>query len=125
MNATRLYHRELGIPEWAKRQIAALPKLNLGYSQHAKRACLDDRFGAILNPLLVYFPVLDHVVEVETVQSQVIKFVVRVPYDAVRDLILAICVDKVAPNHGFVKTLWSNMRSDKHSTLDASKYCRP
>ena len=45
--------------------------------------------------------------------------VVRRPADSRRSLVMVILID------GTVKTLWTNLNSDQHATLDSSKFSRP
>ena len=47
------------------------------------------------------------------------KIVIRVPYDRHQDISFVIISDN------FVKTAWLNKNTDKHFTLDKSKYMRP
>ena len=46
----------------------------------------------------------------------VVKQVWRQPLDEQRDLVLVIS------SSGYVRTVWVNLRSDKHATLDSAKY---
>jgi hypothetical protein len=113
---TKLYHYQLGFP------IAVnLPKrLKVRYSQHALRAMKDDRYG-----LVQLSEVLDlsaaKVIELELDANEApIKIVIRLPLDAERDACLAIAVQGTL----MVKTVWVNLRSDAHKTLNLSRYSK-
>lgn len=124
---TRLYHRDIGFPEVVTDQLRALGDVKLSYTRHAMQACLNDRFGAIYSPLHSCRILPENVIEAEVVDGIVVKVVCRYYYDEKRDLCLALAVAPRACRDGWaiVKTVWSNLRSDTHSTLDRSKYNRP
>lgn len=111
---TKLYHKDVYIPEQYK-----VPCWNglLRYTRHAIEASRSDRYGYIELPNKVDYNYAI-LIEVETSNDVAIKQVWRTTYDDTRDLILVIT------NTGNVKTVWINVRSDKHTTLDASKYER-
>lgn len=89
----------------------------LTYGHHARRAAVDDRYGYIQLPEM-FTAQGAQLIEVEVADDgkTVIKQVWRKPLDRVRDIVLVIT------SEGFVKTVWINLRSDKHRTLDRSKY---
>jgi hypothetical protein len=58
----KLYHTEVFVPNWAKQLEGKT--FNLSYSNHAKRACIDDRYGAILPPLKVQVK-MNELIEIE------------------------------------------------------------
>ena len=122
MKHVLLFHRDIGIPDYAKRQLAALPVLQLGYTHHAQRACLDDKNGSVFCPPALYKFKVKNLIEVEVINGTVTKFVVRLEFEPDRDLVLVIQVDAYCPRQGFVRTLWTNLKTDQHNTLDASKY---
>ena len=110
-----LYHADIYIPSHLN-----LPRgpWALYYTEHAKRAAKSDRYGTItLMPYLLLSKC--ELIEVETDGEKVIKLLYRTQYDAKLDVCFA-----VIPENGFfrVKTLWLNQRSDKHRTLNRSKY---
>lgn len=111
---TFLFHKDVFMPASAKSPVF---EGRLKYSNHAITASQNDRFGAI--PL----PEMFSVANAELIESElsddgtvVLKQVWRQQLDEKRDLILAITRD------GRVKTVWVNLRSDKHRTLQTSKY---
>ena len=85
------------------------------YSYHAIKASENDRYGKIQLPINLN---VDSalLVEMEVANGVMVKGVYRVPYDNQCDLIIVMLVD------GKVKTVWLNYKSDKHHTLDKSKY---
>ena len=114
---TKLYHVDVYMPEWFTDPCWLG---NVTYSQHALNASKTDRYGIIDLPTKIDY---GHgtIIEVETdiinCRERVIKQVWRIPYgDDVRDLII------VVTSSGFVKTVWFNLKGDKHKTLDRSKY---
>lgn len=111
-----LYHTEIFLPE----VLRALGKKTLApaITAHAKEAALSDRYGKIELPASVTFSGRE-IVEAEIDGGAVVKLVVRVAYDATRDLVLAIGFRGA---DSFIKTAWFNLKSDLHSTLDRSRY---
>lgn len=115
MNKAKLYHCTLGFP--AKLRFPS-GKVDLRYSKHAIAASLDDRYGRFNLPHSLDLSQVE-IIEAETVNGALNKVLVRMPLDEVRDLCVVIM-----PRDGLVKTVWINERSDKHSTLDESKYIK-
>lgn len=112
-----LYHKEVGIPA------INLPKgkYRLDYGSHARQEATQDRFGEIELPEFLDADSAE-VIEVEVERGIVQKILYRFKLDGQRD----VCMP-VIPRTGamFVKTVWVNLRSDKHKTLDRSKYAKP
>jgi len=114
--AKLLWHSDIRLPDGF---VAPTGKVELTYTEHALKACQDDRYGVIRT-----FKTLNlnrfRVVEVETVDGEVVKLVIRGQYCERYDVVLA-----VIPGEAFtVKTAWLNSRYDAHGTLDRSKYVR-
>ncbi len=107
-----LYHFSIGFP---KDVVKVSGIFKLIYSYHAIKASENDRYGKIQLPTILD---VDSalLVEMEVVDGVMVKGVYRVPYDHQCDLIIVMLVD------GKVKTVWLNYNSDKHCTLDKSKY---
>lgn len=114
-----LFHKEVGFPA-----TLTLPsgKFPVTFSEHAQQQCIMDINGAIrpisniiLDPYRIF--------EVETNDSgTIVKFAYRTRYNQKCDVIYVFVF------HGealFTKTVWLNRRSDKHRTLDVSKYATP
>lgn len=118
----KLYHTSVFVPEHIFINATCAHYTSLVWSGHAQRALLDDRYGklpASSIPLSFNGPDWE-LIEVETFNGSIKKAVYRRPIDAHRSLVLVICPD--GPCCGFVKTCWINLNSDKHPTLDKSKY---
>jgi len=113
---SNLYHTEIGFPTNIE-----LPKgiFNLTYSNHAKRASFDDRYGQMTLPTTLDIEEAQ-LIEIEVENNKVIKSVYRIKYDDVLDLIIVLI-----PQKSFVKTVWFNRSDDAHSTLQHWKYRRP
>ncbi len=116
MQTSALYHKDIFLPA----PVATLGQMTIApkVTRHAEQAAQSDRYGCIAIPSRVTFSGKD-VVEAELTQGRVTKLVVRVAYDATRDLVLAIGFDKGA---SFIKTVWFNLNSDTHSTLKRHLY---
>lgn len=111
-----------GIPESLRLSVSrlALNALPLRYTRHAMSEAVADKYGVL--PATAFPRALSLVgwqlVEAEEVDGKLSKFVVRRPVDACRSLVLVVMVD------GTVRTLWTNLNSDSHKTLDKSKFAR-
>jgi hypothetical protein len=90
-------------------------EIKLVYSIHARYEAKVDRYQPIELPT-----VLDTnkatLIEVEIAEGRLNKLVWRASYSSVFDLII------VLGSSGTVKTVWLNLKSDTHKTLDRSKY---
>ncbi len=89
----------------------------LAYSSHAQQAASDDRYGHITLPQAIDFQAAQ-LIEIDDIENKVL---VRAKLDDKRD----ICIAAI-PNGKtwLVKTVWINLSTDKHRTLDKSKYAR-
>jgi hypothetical protein len=110
---TKLYHSEIRLPNFLKNQVAGQTIL-LEYSRHARRAATDDRYGYINLPDSIRVKV-EEIFEVEATNGKVTKFAARTSYDETRDLILVV-------RGNVVVTVWINLKSDTHKTLNKTKY---
>lgn len=105
-----LYHRDVHLPfrlSWAAM---------LNYSRHARHEATRDRYGALNLPRTLSTAEAD-VIEVEVQNGKPHKAVLRMPHDEQRDIVLVVLLDRA-----LVKTVWCNLRTDAHKTLDTSKY---
>lgn len=106
----------------AVRKLAA-GAMPLYYSKHALSEALNDRYGVMTADFFprAFIPGAGwSVVEVESdSRGALVKFVVRRQADARRSLVMVIDMS------GCVRTLWTNLNSDQHATLDSSKFSRP
>lgn len=110
-----LYHREIGFPAWFKKPAI---KVKPQYGDHSRFESQVDRYGKIELPVEIDLAAFA-VIEIGVVGNRVSKMLVRGRLDATRDICL------VLTNTGFVKTVWVNLRTDTHRTLDRSKYADP
>lgn len=130
--SAKLYHTEVGLPEDLLKPLLGRA-YKLSYSRHAINEMLSDRYGAPKKmPTKVWLERAE-VFETEITDGWVSKICIRVgkyvgvvdgdyQFIAARatlDLILVLVPDRGGL---FVKTLWFNDSTDKHATLDRSKY---
>jgi len=110
-----LYHRELGFPSHMRfREVVGLTP-----STHARRAASDDRYGSFEIPTS-FDPVTWTVIEIEVINGALVKIVARKALDSTRDLVMAFLI-----REKLIKTVWVNLASDTHKTLDKSLYSTP
>lgn len=130
-----LYHTEIGFP---KNFVPPKGRYDLEYSRHALEASLDDRYGKI--PQLKTLSV-DHmkIIELGVQDGRVSKILYRGTLSCMechqnktpqsscphpkRDMCIVVIPKAKQP--WYVKTVWINLQSDKHKTLDESKYQKP
>lgn len=109
-----LYHAEIGLPKNFRIPTA---RVELVWTRHADKARTDDRYGVI--PRVATLPLKAFkVIEVGMEAGKVAKVVVRGHLDAERDVIFVLIPGK----KWVVKTVWFNLRTDVHTTLDRSRY---
>jgi hypothetical protein len=117
-----LYHYQVGIPAHIKLPRHVVPLL---YSNHALREAKSDKVAHYNLPILKTIDLEDcQVIEVEVVNDEAIKWVVRKPLDGLNDYVLVL-VPMPGNLRWYVKTVWVNTVEDGHSTLDASRYDKP
>ncbi|MCC5610593.1 hypothetical protein LC612_28540 [Nostoc sp. CHAB 5834] len=109
-----LYHSDIHMPA-AYRQPIYEGKLR--YKEHAIIASKTDRYGSFILPdaFIAKNAVLIET-EVDGVRLRAIKQVWRQRLDASRDLVLVINWD------GSVRTVWLNLKTDEHRTLNRARY---
>jgi hypothetical protein len=125
MSTPKLYHREVFLPNApAIRRIAGMTCWHLHYSGHSLREAIHDRNGIIYHPPIQLTFTESNVIEVELNHdhSRVNKMVVRIPYCDLRDLVLVLDTFEPGVRECRVRTLWTNLKTDRHATLDRSKY---
>lgn len=111
-----LFHTEVFVPNRLRKPCF---EGRLKYRPHALEESQLDRYGHIALP--EFFEAdKAKLIEVELGDDceTVLKQVWRQSLDAVRDLVLVI-----TPS-GFVKTVWVNLKSDKHRTLNRGRYVK-
>jgi hypothetical protein len=113
------YHRQLGpLPgrgHWHG-------SIELVYSEHAIKAASEDRYGPLPRFGCVEFDAALDVVEVTMENGEPVKAVLRIPVDDRLDVVYVLL--RPEAGRALVKTMWGNLGSDAHSTLDKSKYVR-
>ncbi len=110
-----LFHMEIGFPHWFRPPTAVVAPQ---YGDHSRFEAQVDRYGHITLPATIDLSKFK-VIEIGVEGQRVVKMLVRGRLDSTRD----ICI--VLTSTGFVKTVWVNLRTDTHRTLDRSKYARP
>lgn len=125
-----LYHKLIGLP--AGSTAPWLGDLTLVLSDHATRACVTDRYGKIdlMTGDVERVEVCD-IIEIEICEGRPVKALVRLSWDETRDIVLALAApgDRSVTRPGApsvrVKTVWFNLKSDKHKTLRRELYSKP
>lgn len=112
-----LYHVDVFMPQHLRKPCY---EGEIAYWEHAVVESKIDRYGKIALPRAFKASAPGvQLIETETDdKGRVIKQLWRQPLDSERDLVMAIT------NQGMVKTVWVNLRSDQHSTLNVSRYVR-
>lgn len=112
--SVQVYHKDVYAPE----SVFASPGVTrVRYSSHAVQAAEDDRYGDLSRYLRPYVDINEaEIIEVEVLGGVISKRVLRVP--VADDLVLVMVVKA----DGFVKTVWGNLASDTHKTLNRSRF---
>lgn len=110
-----LFHTEIGLPKWFK---APTGTVTPRYGDHSRFEAQTDRYGKIALPKTIDLAKFK-VIEVGTEGQRITKILFRGTLDATRDICIVLTPDC------FVKTVWVNLKTDLHRTLDRSKYNTP
>lgn len=110
-----LYHKDIRLPDNFR---APTHSVNINYSHHARKAANNDRYGVMTLPPRLALSHLE-VIEVGMENGRVAKILFRTEYDHRLDMCIVLVPGKDA---WFCKTVWYNERTDKHKSLDRSKY---
>ncbi len=117
---SKLYHRDVFLPAKITKKVQCRV-LSLTYSRHALEEANSDRFGTAVLPETLDTSKAE-VIEVELNPAGFpCKAVYRVSMDVERDLVIVVSY----PNKGceaVVRTVWINLKSDKHKTLNKIQY---
>jgi len=117
---TKLYHKDIFLPV-SVLHLDFGASYRLAYSRHAMLEALRDKLGTVTRPPKWVDFSDAQVIEAEiTDDTDITKLVVRLPYDNTRDIILVL--RNFHDGAAIVVTLWTNVITDTHSTLDRSKY---
>lgn len=113
-----LYHKDIGFPRGFK---GAVGRVHCMPTMHAMQAAKTDRYGDIKLPNVLNTNNAE-CIEAHIEDTEVLKLVYRVAYDDLKDLVLA-----VIPKNGrfIIKTVWLNLKSDTHKTLNRGRYAVP
>lgn len=118
-----LLHKDVYMPG---NLIGLCGEVRLVWSSHAEHAAKSDRYGTV--------PVVNRIdfsnaelIEAElaikpNTKPVINKLVYRLDYDYNLDIVFVVIP---GANYFTVKTVWLNEKSDKHYTLDRSKYYCP
>ena len=135
---SKLFHSEVFVPEFAFEDVRNIQKniQTIELSKHFeeqhvdtfdKKHCLEK--AKIMSALVSLNKNQVDPFEIELSKDyykfgpgwHVTKFVVRVPYDAYRDVTFVVAT-RTDSTHAFIRTAWLNDKRDIHLTLDKSKY---
>lgn len=110
----QLFHKDIGIPPVLLKPLAGM---TVNYSNHAKRAALDDGLTAAPKRIPSSYTVF----EVESLNGRATKWGIRfpIPDGSGDDLCMIVQPD------GFVRTVWVNHSGDGHKTLKKWLYTPP
>lgn len=112
-----LYHSSIFMPRRISKSLPNNLRV-LVYSNHAIRESKNDRYGSFKLPETIIFTDCE-LIEAEVYNNQIEKIVIRYNLDENRSLCMAI-----KPKENFVKTVWINLNSDQHNTLDRNRYVK-
>ncbi len=118
MNVEKLYHKEIGFPAGFR---APRDLVMVSYSNHALSAAKDDRYGDIHLPPRIRLSDFE-IIEIGVIGKRVSKILFRGELDDDRDLCIVLIPNGRGP--WTCKTVWINVRTDAHNTLDVAKYER-
>ncbi len=113
----RSYHADIYLPCWFNPSMRGT--YTPYYSQHARDAAWDDRYGPLQLPGRIDLGKFD-IVELRAVGKVKTALVIRGPSTTPGlDICLVIRFGRNGPT---VATVWGNLSSDAHRTLDRSRY---
>ena len=113
-----LYHFKLGFPKGFNPKVGTK---YLNYTHHALGASRSDRYGAIELPKTINTSEAV-CIEADICGAVVDKLVYRLSYNSTLDLCIVVVPNCTAFK---VLTVWLNLKTDHHRTLNASRYVNP
>lgn len=119
------YHKDIGFPddlEFPRGFLTAgRSVISLRYGTHSREEAMKEKYGVLQLPQRIDLKNSD-IFEVGTRPgSNVIeKVCVRMPHDTEKDIVIVIMVPSC-----FVKTVWANLKTDSHKTLNRGNYKDP
>jgi hypothetical protein len=143
---TKLFHKELFVPEGAKKackmlQVTGFKKYQFSrhFEEHLQNQVVEDRSHTYLKDVVVKClnSLPDNPQEVFEIELGkdfhffkasgwfVTKYCCRIPYSDTQDLVVAIrpVYENGRVVNNLIVTAWMNHKTDHHYTLDKSKYC--
>ncbi len=120
--AMNLYHSEVFLPYGAKEAASRLVFQTLRWTRHAQLELYHDRYGRLPAHQVpkCFFGVAWQLIELETSDGEPTKYVFRRSAGGDRDLIIVL--RPLDNGEAVVVTCWTNLKTDRHATLDRSKY---
>lgn len=115
------YHKDVGFPDELEFPRGLKAEVDLHYGSHAREQAIVEKYGLLRLPYRIDLRKVE-IFEVATRRgSNVIsKVCVRMSHDQEKDIIIVFFVPD-----GFVKTVWANLKTDHHRTLNRSRYVDP
>lgn len=113
----KLYHTDVVLPAGFK---APQQRVRVSYGPHARKEAFEDRYGQIQLPNFITLRRF-RVIEVGMIGNRVSKILFRGRLDDTRDLCIVL-IPGVDKQPWRCKTVWVNVRTDKHRTLDTTRY---
>jgi hypothetical protein len=127
MSTIKLYHKDVYMPPGFVEGAKKVHFSKLVWSRHAQLEILNDQYGVVPRACLPgqIFGELWELIEAEVTGSMTTKFVFRRDVDSTRSLVIVVRPEFPGSTLATVCTAWTNLKSDKHDTLDKSKYVQP
>lgn len=115
------YHKDIGFPPDLTLPRGFNPVLDLKYGSHAREEAMAEKYGILQLPRRIDIRKTE-IFEVATRRGSNIiqKICVRMAHDDKKDIVIVIMVPQ-----GFVKTVWANLKTDTHRTLNRANYTDP
>lgn len=121
LNDEDRYHKDIGFPDDLVLPRGFGADITLRYGDHAREEAMKEKYGILQLPKRLDLRKVD-MFEVATDPGQKVvkKICVRMPHDDEKDIVIVISIPS-----GMVRTVWANLKSDKHKTLNRSNYIDP
>lgn len=123
---TKLYHTEVFVPPTLLKKAQRVQFQKLAWTRHAQLELVHDKYGmiSVTEVPLTFDGRSWELIELEADGEQVTKYVFRRPVDATRSLVIVL--RPAGRSDGLwtanVVTAWTNLNTDKHKSLDRTKY---
>jgi hypothetical protein len=116
-----VYHKDVFLPRRIKGMVPAGIKA-IQYSNHALQESKLDKYGQLPLPVMLDFATTE-IVEITTDGDKAHKIVVRHSLKDSRHLCLVL-IPTECKRTWLAKTVWCNLATDNHDTLNKSNYVR-